>query len=55
MDNTCDCIWKNKKFPEECLNKKHKNEKCYCDLEPCPLYEKKNMKWRIKKWLNLKK
>lgn len=40
MDNKLDCVWKNKKYPEECKHPKHKNEKCHCNLEPCSLYEK---------------
>ena len=43
MDNKLDCIWKNRKYPEECLNKNHRNEKCHCNLEPCSLYEKRNL------------
>lgn len=64
MDIHSNCVWKNKKRPEECRHPKHKEEKCHCDLEPCVLYEKRNlysllkMKFkdrRKKKWLNLKK
>lgn len=43
MDIHFDCLWKNKKFPEQCKNVKHKNEKCHCNLEPCPLYEKRGL------------
>ena len=43
MDNKLDCLWKNKSNPEECLHKYHKSEKCHCDLEPCLLYEKRNL------------
>lgn len=43
MDNKLNCLWKNRKHPENCLNKNHKNEKCHCDLEPCSLYEKRNL------------
>ena len=69
MDIHSNCVWKNKKCPEECRHPKHKEEKCHCDLEPCILYEKcnlysllkmlkikfKNRDRRKKKWLNLKK
>lgn len=43
MDIHRDCVWKNKKNPEECMHEKHKNEKCHCNLEPCSLYEKRNI------------
>lgn len=64
MDIHSNCVWKNKKCPEECRHPKHKEEKCHCDLEPCMLYEKRNlysllkMKFkdrRKRKWLNLKR
>lgn len=69
MDIHSNCVWKNKKCPEECRHSKHKEEKCHCDLEPCALYEKRNLysllktlkikfknrDRRKKKWLNLKK
>ena len=69
MDIHSNCVWKNKKCPEECRHPKHKEEKCHCDLEPCVLYEKRNLysllkmlkikfknrDRRKKKWLNLKK
>ena len=69
MDIHSNCVWKNKKRPEECRHPKHKEEKCHCDLEPCVLYEKRNLysllkmlkikfknkDRRKKKWLNLKK
>ena len=69
MDIHSNCVWKNKKCPEECNHPKYKEEKCHCDLEPCVLYEKrtlysllkmlkikfKNRDRRKKKWLNLKK
>ena len=69
MDIHSNCVWKNKKCPEECRHPKHKEEKCHCDLEPCVLYEKRNLYGllkmlkikfknkdrRKKKWLNLKK
>lgn len=69
MDIHSNCVWKNKKCPEECRHHKHKEEKCHCDLEPCVLYEKRNLysllkmlkikfknkDRRKKKWLNLKK
>lgn len=41
MDIHLNCVWKNKKDPEQCMNIKHKNEKCHCNLEPCSLYEKR--------------
>lgn len=43
MDNKLNCIWKDKKYPEKCKHSNHKNEKCHCDLEPCPYYEKKTL------------
>ena len=43
MDIHSNCVWKNKKCPEECRHPKHKEEKCHCDLEPCVLYEKRNL------------
>ena len=69
MDIHSNCVWKNKKRPEECKHPKHKEGKCHCDLEPCVLYEKRNLysllkmlkikfknrDRRKKKWLNLKK
>lgn len=64
MDINSNCVWKDKNCPETCKHPKHKNEKCHCNLEPCILYEKRNlysllkMKFkdrRKKKWLNLKK
>lgn len=64
MDIHSNCVWKGKNCPEECTHPEHKNEKCHCNLEPCILYEKRNlysllkMKFkdrRKKKWLNLKK
>lgn len=69
MDINSNCVWKNKKHPEDCEHPKHKNEKCHCNLEPCVLYEKrslysllkmlkikyKNRDRRKQKWLNLKK
>lgn len=69
MDIHSNCVWKNKKCPEECEHPKHKDEKCHCNLEPCILYEKRNLysllkmlrikfknrDRRKKKWLNLKK
>ena len=63
MDIHSNCVWKNKKYPEECRHPEHK-EKCHCNLEPCMLYEKRNlysllkMKFkdrRKRKWLNLKR
>lgn len=68
MDIHSNCVWKDKKYPETCTYPKHK-EKCHCDLEPCVLYEKRNLysllkmlkikfknrDRRKKKWLNLKK
>lgn len=67
MDINSNCVWKDKKCPEKCMHPKHKDEKCHCNLEPCELYEKRNLyslfkalkiKYktrRKKKWLILKK
>lgn len=43
MDINSNCVWKNKKRTEDCEHPKHKNEKCHCNLEPCVLYEKRNL------------
>lgn len=43
MDKKYNCIWKNKDFPQRCMHIKHKDEKCHCNLEPCPFYEKKTL------------
>jgi hypothetical protein len=51
MDINCDCVWKNKKHPEECKNPKRK-EICHCNLEPCSLYKKKSLINIIKIKLN---
>lgn len=64
MDIHSNCVWKNKKCPEECMHPKHKEEKCHCNLEPCMLYEKRSLysllkvkfkDRRDKKWLSLRR
>ena len=52
MDIHYNCVWKNKKFPTQCRNRKIKNQICPCDLEPCDHYIKrgllKTLKLKIK-------
>lgn len=64
MDINSNCVWKNKKYPEECMHPKYKDEKCHCNLEPCVLYEKYSLlkllkikfkNRRKKNWTNISK
>ena len=43
MDIHIDCFWKDKKDTTHCLHDKNKKKLCHCNLEPCSLYEKKNL------------
>ena len=43
MDNKLDCLWIDKKSSTVCLYTKKKKKKCHCNLEPCSLYEKRNI------------
>ena len=54
MDLHKDCVWKDRKCKEICRHKKHRKEKCHCNLEPCLLYEKKNL-FKVLKYHKIKK